>query len=496
MTPSRVGSCPIWLEPDDRRAVALEVEKVAQIEPDRRLTADLHRTRATAQRLGWGVADQIVSSLSNFVVVLYVVRVLGATQFGAFSLAYVTYGFALSAARGLAACPLQVRFTAVDVRSWRAAVADCTGTALAVGLAIGSVVLGVGLLLRGPVSGAFVALGLTLPGLLLQDSWRHAFFALGRGSQAFLNDSVWAVAVVPGLLVLHLTGRHTAFWYILIWGLTAALAALVGPVQARVLPRLSRTKAWISTHRDLALPYLFETASSPGANQLRTYAVGIILGLAATGYFQAANTLLGPFMVLFFGISLVTVPEAVRSLRRSHRHLLLFCLLAGAILASLSLVWGGALLVLLPMGLGQLVLGSVWHHSYPLVLPLTVAVAGSCASTGATAGLHALKAARRSLRAGLIFSALYLIGGLLGAVLWGLPGTAYGIAVAAWMGAAVWWWELKMEIAREHSAGTPDGAPPRRGRPRHGRRRPARWAVRSPSAHSPSGPLPTSIQVM
>ena len=108
--------------------MAVEVETVGQIEADRRLTTDSYRLRGTAQRLGWGVADQIVSSLSNFVVVLYVVRVLGATQFGAFSLAYVTYGFALSAARGLAACPLQVRFTAVDVRSWRAAVADCTGS--------------------------------------------------------------------------------------------------------------------------------------------------------------------------------------------------------------------------------------------------------------------------------------------------------------------------------------------------------------------------------
>jgi len=28
---------------------------------------------------------------------------------------------------------------------------------------------------------------------MLQDSWRNAFFALGRGSQAFLNDMVGGV---------------------------------------------------------------------------------------------------------------------------------------------------------------------------------------------------------------------------------------------------------------------------------------------------------------
>ena len=51
----------------------------------RRLRGDVVR------RLGWGVADQAVSSVTNFAVSIYVVRELGAVQFGAFSLAYVTY---------------------------------------------------------------------------------------------------------------------------------------------------------------------------------------------------------------------------------------------------------------------------------------------------------------------------------------------------------------------------------------------------------------------
>lgn len=64
-----------------------------------------------ARRLGWGVADQAVSSLTNYAVVLYIARSLGAEQFGVFSLAYVTYGFALNASRGLATDPLLVRFS-------------------------------------------------------------------------------------------------------------------------------------------------------------------------------------------------------------------------------------------------------------------------------------------------------------------------------------------------------------------------------------------------
>ena len=70
-----------------------------------------------------------MSSLTNFAVSIYVVRTLGAAQFGAFSLAYVTYAFALNASRGLATDPLMVRFSGTDLPTWRRAVAECTGTA-------------------------------------------------------------------------------------------------------------------------------------------------------------------------------------------------------------------------------------------------------------------------------------------------------------------------------------------------------------------------------
>ena len=76
-----------------------------------------------------------MSSLTNFAVSIYVVHVLGAVQFGAFSLAYVTYAFALNASRGLATDPLMVRFSGTDLPTWRRAVARCTGTAAVVGFA-------------------------------------------------------------------------------------------------------------------------------------------------------------------------------------------------------------------------------------------------------------------------------------------------------------------------------------------------------------------------
>jgi O-antigen/teichoic acid export membrane protein len=395
-------------------------------------------------------------------VTIYVARVLGATQFGAFSLAYVTYAFALTASRGLATDPLMVRFSGADLPTWRRAVASCTGTAAIAGLVAGSCVLVATAFLSGTTQAAFFALGLTLPGLLLQDSWRYSFFALGRGSQAFLNDMTWAAVLVPALLVLRVTGHADVFWYVFAWGAAAAAGAAVGPLQARVIPRLSAARQWISQHRDLGPRYMAENASNSGASQLRLYGVGLIVGVAAAGYVQAANTLMGPFLVVFMGFSLVTIPEAGRVLRRSPRHLRLFCLALGGGLAIVGLIWGLALLVALPRGLGDWLLGPIWRPTYPLVLPLTISVGGACVSAGATAGLHALGAARRSLRAMIITSAAYLGFGVAGAFAGGAAGSVAGVAVATWVGAVAWWWQL--QAALREAGHAPAGARLRRQR--------------------------------
>jgi O-antigen/teichoic acid export membrane protein len=400
--------------------------------------------------MGWGVADQAVSSLTNFAVSIYVVRTLGAVQFGAFSLAYVTYGFALNASRGLGTDPLMVRFSGTDLPTWRRAVAGCTGTATVAGLAIGACIIAAAAVLKGPAAAAFLALGLTMPGLLLQDSWRFSFFALGRGSRAFLNDMVWAVTLLPALLLLRRTGHADVFWFVFAWGATASVGAAVGPWQARVVPKLTGAWGWVSRHRDLGPRYLAEGLSNSVSGQLTTYGIGLILGLAVVGYVQAAKTLMGPVGILFLGMSLITLPEAARVLRRSPRHLPLVCMLTFGGLAAVVIVWGVVLLVAVPRGLGAWLLGPVWRPTYPLIVPQIVYYVGLAFAFGMGVGLHALGAARRSLRAVFISSVLSLNCSLVGAVADGAVGTVTGLAIAQWIVAPVFWWEF---CAAMHESG-------------------------------------------
>jgi O-antigen/teichoic acid export membrane protein len=423
--------------------------------------------RQASGRLTWGVADQAMSSLTNFLLSIFVARTLGATQFGAFSLAYLTYGFAINASRGLSVEPLLIRFSGTDLPTWRRAAAGCSGTALLVGLATGACAFVAGSLVGGTTGLAFVALGLTLPGLLLQDSWRYSFFALGRGHQAFMNDTIWAVILLPALAFLKMSGHANVFWFVLAWGGAAAVGAAIGALQARVVPDLVGAMEWLVRHRDLGPRYLAENTGSNAADTLRGYGISYILGLAAVGYIQASNVLMGPFKIIFFGLSLITLPEAARILRRSPRHLPLYCVGISTGLTLLALAWGAVLLVALPRGLGQLMLGSLWRPTYPLVLPATLTVMAGCATTGAFLGLHALGAARRSLRATIFTSVLVVVCALLGAVTGGTLGTMRYAAAATWVGTLVGWWQLRRALPESGTVAVPRWLWPGRPAGRH-----------------------------
>ncbi|MFJ5136528.1 hypothetical protein [Streptomyces sp. NPDC088707] len=399
-----------------------------------------------AGRLSWGLADQAASSATNFVVGIYVARSLGLAAFGVFSLAWVTFGVVLGVSRGLATDPLMVRFSGVPEASWRGAVARSSGTALGVGVAIGAVCLALGLGLGGSVGPAFACLGVVLPGLLLQDAWRFSFFAAGAGRKAFVNDLVMGVALVPAMVVAARVGSVAAF--VLAWGASAAVAAGYGYLQSGIRPRPAGARAWTREQRDLGYRYLVENAGVSGAGQLRAYGLGAIVGVSAVGVVRGAELLLGPFLAVLMGLSLVTVAEAARVLRQAPHRLRAFCLLLGGGQAAAALLWGAALL-LVPDRLGELVLGGVWQAASELIVPATLGVAAASLGTGAAAGLRALAAARRSLRCQLIASTLYVGGGLGGAVVAGTVGSAWGVAAATLGSSAVWWLELRSAL-REH----------------------------------------------
>jgi len=391
---------------------------------------------AIAGRLGWGLADQAVSSLTNFAVGLVVARDLGATRFGEFSLAWLTYGLMLNVSRGVATDPLMVRFSGGLPRAiWAAAVRSATGAALAVGSLTSALVVVVGWALGGELGGGFLALGLTLPAVFLQDSWRFAFFAAGEGHKSLLNDCVWAIFLVPALIFAH--GAHSMPGYLLGWGAAGAVAALFGMVQSGMVPDLGAVGIWLGRHRDLCCRYVLDNSLSSAA-QVWIYGMGAIAGLAAVGTVRGAQQLFGPFQVLVIGFSMITVSEGARMLRTRPQRLIRLSIVIGMVQSTAAAIWGCGLM-LLPTRVGRGLLGGLWDQSSRLILPAMLVVVGTAWYTAGASGLRALAAARRSLRARIVSSTLTVSCALTGAsvdgargAIWGIAGAMVGNNVALW----------------------------------------------------------------
>ena len=415
---------------------------------NRRLNAIAEIARKLVRRTGWGLGDQAFSSLTNVALGLMIARSVSAQDFGAFSLAYATYTLCLGFSRAVNAEPLIVRFSNSSLEAWRSAAASATGTAILLGLIAGAGCVTFGLATSGPLADSIVALGMTLPGLLLQDTWRYAFFARGSGRSAFLNDLAWALIMFPSILVLVATQHTSIGWLTLGWGGSGAAAGLLGILQTKIRPRSSLTRRWLQGQSDLASRYLGEFAAMSGARQVSFYAVGAIAGLQAAGAIRGSQMLLGPIQVLQNGLRLVAIPEAVRVSKQPEGRLQRACNILALSLSSMAVLWG-ILILCIPDRLGQDLLGETWRAAHAVVLPLTFVMAGGGITMSSVVGLRALAAAQRSLGARLLVSLFQVSGTIIGAFLAGATGAAWGLAFGVWCGIPVWQWQFRKALG-EH----------------------------------------------
>ncbi|MDP9234622.1 MAG: hypothetical protein M3P01_08735, partial [Actinomycetota bacterium] len=317
------------------------------------------RVLRITSRLGWGLADQGLSSLTNFALGIVVARSLIPREFGAFSIAFGVYTTGLGLTRALTSEPLMVRFSAVSRDDWRPGVRAATGTAVLVGAVAGAACVVAGLVLSGALASVLLALGLCMPGLLLQDTWRFAFFSGGRGPSAFVNDVVWVLCLSVSMTFLFTTGRTSVGWLVLAWGGSGSVAGLVGMLQAGLIPGPDRTASWFREQRDLIPRFAGEFGVTTLAGQVSIFAIGAVAGLATVGAIRAGQLLLGPLNIIFLGVSLAALPEAVRLLQSSKETLRRACVVLSAGLAASALGFG-LVASILPERLGTELLGQNW----------------------------------------------------------------------------------------------------------------------------------------
>jgi len=411
------------------------------------VTARTDAPRATGvfTRVGGGVIDQAVSSLTNLFVCVAAARVLSANDFGVFSIALVLYVLALAIGRACSGQPLVVRH-AVGLEHEPHAIRAAAGTALGVGVLIGGASVVGGALVGGEQGAVLIVLGIGMPFLLLQDAYRFAFFACGKPESAVVNDSLWFFGQVPLLLAaVHVASSPALF--VAAWVSGAALACAGGAVQIGAVPEVSCSSDWLREHRDLIPSYGATFLFGAGTGQLTALTLAFTASVSAVGAYRGAWTLVGPLGVVLQGVAAVSTAEAARTLRTEPSALSGLVDRLARLLFAMAAAFALLLVVVLPLGLGHALLGATWAGAQDVVLPLAL---GHLALALALAPAIALQAAERAgqvmrLRVGT--SLAVVATGTLAGALWGPWGMAVAFCVVSALTVPLWWRSLSRFFA-------------------------------------------------
>jgi len=394
-----------------------------------------------AHRTIWSLTDQALSSTTNFGITVLIARSFSATALGSFALAYAYYISLLQISRCFTSEPLIVRFSNSRRDAWHGATLHAASTAIALGglgTAGGLVIAG---LTDGALQQCFLVVSVFLPLLLVQDLSRFGFFAAGRPQAAAANDAVWVALMAVLVLAAHAVGSPTLTWLVFAWAVSGGMAGVVAVLQIGALPQLGHVRGWIATHRDLGIRFAGEFLVYSAAVQATLYIVGAVAGVAAVGSIRAAQTLVGPVSLVFLGVSFGAVPEGVRIAAGSPSRLPRFVSRLSLSLAGVSLSWGVVLLSL-PPGVGEAILGDTWPSARDLMVPIVIAVVAEGLNVGPWVGLRALAAAGRSLRGRTVIAAVTMLAGATGSATMGAWGAAAGFAVGSVVATGVWTWQF------------------------------------------------------
>ncbi len=392
-----------------------------------------------------GISDQLLFSLSNFVLSILVARSVSAREFGAFSLVVAIYIVVSAVSRGLTSETLIVRFSASEREPWRRAATNAAGASLTIGIVAGAGLLVCGALTTGTLAAAALALGVMSPGLVTQDYLRFAALSCRRPQVALVSDGLQFV-VQCGLSAYLLAADQDKPWmFIAVWGLGAYLGGLYALVALRLPLRPWRTRAWFAEHGSLAVRYALDDLGQQGSQQAATYAVAGLGGLTDAGSLRGAQTVFNPPSILNLGVQAAVIPELVRVRKRSLRRLRNYTAGIAATLGPVNGLWGVAMLVC-PTSIGEAMLGPTWDNAHHLFIYFLFAQLCNGIWVAPMAGLRSLEAANRTLYARSVVIVLRLGAQMTGAFVDGATGVAVAAAIVAPIQAVVWWLSFRIAL--------------------------------------------------
>lgn len=400
-----------------------------------------------ARRAGWGLVDQALSASTNVAVFFVVAHQVDLKGLDSYAIAFYAFTLLIGIERALVGQIFGVRYSGAQGAPWRRAAGEGLGAVLVGTSAASLLMLLVAVTtLSSPLRQTLMAAAAVLPFLVLQDACRMAFFAQGQPHLAALNDFVWAVVQAVATTVLLLQGKGDAPDLVAIWGLSAGVATALALVQLRVLPRPAGAIAWIGRTWSVSAFLLAEYLLGAGAFNGGFLAVGALVEDGAVSSIRGAQVLLGPLFILNAAVLTFSLPEIARrtTLTLTDRRRVALVISAGMLVVSLGYT---ALLLTVPDSLGVWLFRDDWRLAHSVLLPVALGTAAAGAAAGPAVVIYGMAMTRQAIRvmfveAPLVFA--LLIGG---ALLGGVVGAAWGLAIDQVLMLPMWYLVLRRCLA-------------------------------------------------
>lgn len=361
------------------------------------------------------LADQLLSSGTNFLAAVIVAHKATPEQFGLFSIVLVTFFLAAGFNR---AVPHAIAMT-MEWDDERARSGYFFLPPLVVGF-VATIVLVVFFLIIDP---AWLALPLLLLPMLLQDAVRMHAFAVQKPQVALLSDAAWLVVVAASIPFVATAAGAAAAWGV--GGLVALLVTRPLRIRVRVQRRPIRANV---------VSAALEFVTLAGLGYLTPLLASPIITILGVGALQGANVIRGPVILILQGLLFhrmagppITSETCVREALKLSRMMLVGTLICVPPLFLLRSFYGPRLL------------GATWPQVEPLVLPtLLTMIAGSVAFGPATVvrkmGRFALSAKLQGAHA-----PMFVGFPLIGAAVAGTEGFVWATALAYAVFNTTWW---------------------------------------------------------
>lgn len=306
--------------------------------------------------------DQLLSSLSNALLLFTVAQTASVSQFGVISLLVAIFTLLLAFNRGALGSPVLLTsdLPPSDIRAesgYAVTWAAFTGLVAAIPLCT-----------IGAVAGEFAVATLfaaVLPAILVQDILRFAAIAGGRPILAVVSDGWWTVCIAGAFLANIVGATVPAAVAVALWGGSGVAAALLLAVTTGVTPRMYRLGGWWKSYAGARIHFGFGDALSPVYTVAVVFAVTVIVDSAVAGSLRGAATLFGPLALLFAALPLVFVPHVRRSMASPLRQwqLLVRISWVSSGLTALATI----AVVAIPRSWGSAIMGSTWDSAVTVI---------------------------------------------------------------------------------------------------------------------------------